>query len=124
MAARVEQILKGMPQIQDTLSIVGFSLLDGGVYEPNAAFMVARLKPFADRVGAANAVQALVGRTFGAVQQIRSAMIFPFNLPPIIGLGTGGGFEYQLEALQGQDPIRQRRGDAAACWRRPTRTRG
>ena len=66
--------------------------------------MVARLKPFADRVGAANSVQALVGRTFGAVQQIRSALIFPFNLPPIIGLGTGGGFEYQLEALQGQDP--------------------
>jgi multidrug efflux pump subunit AcrB len=65
---------------------------------------VARLKPFADRVGVANSVQALVGRTFGAVQQIRSAVIFPFNLPPIIGLGTGGGFEYQLEALQGQDP--------------------
>jgi hydrophobe/amphiphile efflux-1 (HAE1) family protein len=104
VATRVEQILKGMPQIQDTLSIIGFSLLDGGVSEPNAAFMVARLKPFADRVGAANSVQALVARTFGAVQQIRSAVIFPFNLPPIIGLGTAGGFEYQLEALQGQDP--------------------
>ncbi|HUB14490.1 MAG TPA: efflux RND transporter permease subunit [Acetobacteraceae bacterium] len=104
VAQRVEQILKGMPQIQDTLSIIGFSLLDGGVYEPNAAFMVARMRPFADRVGAANSVQALVGRTFGAVQQIRSAIIFPFNLPPIIGLGTSGGFEYQLEALQGQDP--------------------
>jgi len=104
VAARVEKILKGMPQIQDTLSIIGFSLLDGGVYEPNAAFMVARMRPFADRVGAANSVQALVGRTFGAVQQIRSAIIFPFNLPPIIGLGTSGGFEYQLEALQGQDP--------------------
>ncbi len=103
VATRVEQILKGMPQIQDTLSIIGFSLLDGGVSEPNAAFLVARLKPFADRAGVANSVQALVGRTFGAVQQIRSAVIFPFNLPPIIGLGTGGGFEYQLEALQGQD---------------------
>ncbi|MGA3398125.1 MAG: efflux RND transporter permease subunit [Acetobacteraceae bacterium] len=104
VATRVEQILQAMPQIQDTLSIIGFSLLDGGVSEPNAAFLVARLKPFADRVGVANSVQALVGRTFGAVQQIRSAVIFPFNLPPIIGLGTGGGFEYQLEALQGQDP--------------------
>ncbi|HVC60621.1 MAG TPA: efflux RND transporter permease subunit [Acetobacteraceae bacterium] len=104
VVARVEHILHSMPQIQDTLAIIGFSLLDGGVAEPNAAFMVARLKPFADRVGVANSVQALVGRTFGAVQRIRSAVIFPFNLPPIIGLGTGGGFEYQLEALQGQDP--------------------
>jgi multidrug efflux pump subunit AcrB len=30
--------------------------------------------------------------------------VFPFNLPPIIGLSTGGGFEYQLDALEGQDP--------------------
>ena len=93
-----------MPQISDTLSIVGFSLLDG-VNEPNAAFMVARLKPFADRLAAGDLVQALVAKTFGAVQSIRSANIFPFNLPPIIGLGTGGGFEYQLEALEGQDPV-------------------
>jgi hydrophobe/amphiphile efflux-1 (HAE1) family protein len=104
VAGRVEGLLHDMPQIQDTLSIIGFSLLDGGVYEPNSVFMVARLKPFADRVGAQNDVRALVARTFGAVQQIRSAIIFPFNLPPIIGLGTSGGFEYQLEALQGQDP--------------------
>ena len=104
VAARVEKILKGMPQISDTLSIVGFSLLDG-VNEPNAAFMVARLKPFADRLAAGDLVQALVAKTFGAVQSIRSANIFPFNLPPIIGLGTGGGFEYQLEALEGQDPV-------------------
>ena len=27
-----------------------------------------------------------------------------FNLPPIIGLGTGGGFEYQLQDLAGRDP--------------------
>ncbi len=39
------------------------------------------------------------------VQGIRSAVAFPFNLPPIIGLGTGSGFEYELEALQGQDPV-------------------
>ncbi len=31
--------------------------------------------------------------------------MLPFNLPPIIGLSTSGGFEYQLEALEGQTPI-------------------
>jgi multidrug efflux pump subunit AcrB len=30
--------------------------------------------------------------------------VVAFNLPPIIGLGTGGGFEYQLQDLQGRDP--------------------
>ena len=42
---------------------------------------------------------------FGGVSQIRSANIFPFSLPPIIGLATSGGFEYQLENLEGRDPV-------------------
>ena len=92
-----------MPQVEGVLSIVGFSLLDGG-NEPNAAFVVVRLKPFADRTAAADSAQAVIGRVFGAVQQIRSANVFPFNLPPIIGLSTSGGFEYQLENLEGRDP--------------------
>ncbi len=101
---RVEAIAKGIPQIQNVLSIVGFSLLDGG-NQSNAAFVVVRLKPFADRKAAGDKVQALIGRVFGGVQGIRSAVIFPFNLPPIIGLSTGGGFEYQLQNLEGREPV-------------------
>ncbi|WP_213740285.1 multidrug efflux RND transporter permease subunit [Bradyrhizobium sp. dw_411] len=101
---QVEDLLKQMPAIEHTLSIVGFSLLDGAS-EPNNAFMVARLKPFADRKAAADSAQALIRRTFGAGSQIRQANVLPFNLPPIIGLSTSGGFEYQLEALEGQDPV-------------------
>ncbi len=99
----VEALLKQMPAVEHTLSIIGFSLLDGAS-EPNNAFMVARLKPFADRKAATDSVQALIRRTFGAGTQIRLANVLPFNLPPIIGLSTSGGFEYQLEALEGQDP--------------------
>jgi hydrophobe/amphiphile efflux-1 (HAE1) family protein len=101
---QVEDVLKQMPAIEHTLSIIGFSLLDGAS-EPNNAFMVARLKPFADRKAAADSAQALIRRTFGAGAQIRQANVLPFNLPPIIGLSTSGGFEYQLEALEGQDPV-------------------
>jgi len=100
---QVEAVLKQMPQIEHVLSIIGFSLLDG-VNEPNAAFMVARMKPFADRKAATDSVQATIARTFAAGTQVRQASILPFNLPPIIGLSTSGGFEYQLEALEGQDP--------------------
>jgi hydrophobe/amphiphile efflux-1 (HAE1) family protein len=100
---QVEDLLKQMPAVEHTLSIIGFSLLDGAS-EPNNAFMVARLKPFADRKAAADSAQALIRRTFGSGSQIRQANVLPFNLPPIIGLSTSGGFEYQLEALEGQDP--------------------
>ena len=100
---QVEALLKKMPAVDHVLSIIGFSLLDGG-NEPNSAFMVARMKPFADRKAAADSVQAAIRQTFGAGAQIRQANILPFNLPPIIGLSTSGGFEYQLDALEGQDP--------------------
>jgi hydrophobe/amphiphile efflux-1 (HAE1) family protein len=100
---KVAGMLKAQPAVLHTISIVGYSLLDGAA-EPNSAFVVARLKPFADRTKPADGVQALIGKMFGMSQQILSASVFPFNLPPIIGLSTGGGFEYQLDALEGQDP--------------------
>ncbi len=101
---RVEKIAKDLPQIQNVLAIVGFSLLDGG-NQSNAAFMVMRMKPFADRTAAADKVKAVIGRMAGQLQAIRTATIFPANLPPIIGLSTGGGFEYQLQNLEGRDPV-------------------
>jgi len=100
---RVSQVVRQNPQVLNVLAIIGFSFLDGGA-QSNAAFIVVRLKPFADRQATADKVQAVIGRVFGAAQSIRSATVFPLNLPPIIGLSTGGGFEYQLQALEGQDP--------------------
>jgi hydrophobe/amphiphile efflux-1 (HAE1) family protein len=100
---KVEAVFKSIPQIENTLSIVGFSLLDGG-NQSNSAFLVGRLKPFADRVAVTDSVQTVLGRVFAGVSRIREAVIFPANLPPIIGLSTGGGFEYQLQNLEGRDP--------------------
>ncbi|HUA55132.1 MAG TPA: multidrug efflux RND transporter permease subunit [Candidatus Sulfotelmatobacter sp.] len=102
---QVENILKGMPQVQDTFAVIGFSLLDLA-NESNTGFMVAKLKPFEDREGAASSAQALIRKMFGAAQGVRTARVVPFNLPPIIGLSVTGGFEYQLEALEGQDPAK------------------
>ena len=100
---QVEGILRKQPQVDRVLAIVGFSLLDG-VNQPNSAFLVAKLKPFADRQAESDKAQMIIGRVFGAAQQVRQASVFPFNLPPIIGLSTSGGFEFQLQNLEGQDP--------------------
>ena len=102
-ARRIEELLRQMPQVQNVFAIIGYSILDS-VSEPNTAFLVARLKPFEDRRGAANSAQALIARVFAEGQQVRTATVIPFNLPPIIGLSTSGGFEYELEGLEGQDP--------------------
>ncbi|WP_191059540.1 efflux RND transporter permease subunit [Geminicoccus harenae] len=101
--ARVEQILGDLPQVRDVVSVVGYSLLDS-VSASNAAFMIAQLRPFEERTGPGDSVQALIARVAENAQGIRSADILPFNLPPVVGLSTTGGFEYQLESLQGADP--------------------
>jgi hydrophobe/amphiphile efflux-1 (HAE1) family protein len=122
---RIEAVLRAMPQAQNIFTIIGFSIIDN-VNEPNAAFIVPTLKPFADRVGAANSAQALIARVFREGQEIRAASVIPFNLPPIIGLSTTGGFEYRLEGLEGQDPAAMNsvmQGLLAAANRDPRLTR-
>ncbi len=100
---QVEAVLKSMPQVRDTVSIIGYSFLDS-FSASNTAFMVVVLQPFEARTQVADSVQALIAKTFGAGAQIRTATVLPFNLPPVIGLGTTGGFEYQLESFEGADP--------------------
>ena len=102
---QVEGILKSMPQVQDTISIIGFSLLDSSAAS-NTAFMIAHLRPFAERTGPADSVQALIAQMSDvAAQQIRTADVLPVNLPPVVGLSATGGFEFQLENLEGADPV-------------------
>ena len=100
---QVEQIVAPTPGVASVLSIVGFSLMDNGA-QSNAAFLVVRMKPFEDRTGAQESVFAAIRTVFGATQQVLAANTFAFNIPPIIGLGTGAGFQYQLQNLEGRPP--------------------
>ena len=99
--AEIEKAVVGLPQVDTTFSVIGFSFLDQSA-EPNAAFMVVHLKPFAERTKPQDSVQALMAQIQALTQGIKTANIVTVNLPPIIGLSTSGGFQYQLEALQGQ----------------------
>ena len=98
---QVEAIIAPVPGVEKVLAIVGFSLVDGGA-QSNSAFLVVRMKPFADRTEAQQSVFAAIRTVFGATQQVLTANTFAFNIPPIIGLGTGGGFEYQMQNLEGR----------------------
>ncbi len=101
---KVEALMKTYPQVDKTFAVTGFSLLDAA-NEANNGFMVVKLKPFAERTAPGDSAQALIRKVFADASSIREANIIAFNLPPIIGLSTSGGFEYVLEALEGQDPV-------------------
>jgi len=103
VAKQIEEILKPDPAIAHVLAVPGYSIIDGTV-QSNSVFILGRLKPFDERTTPELKVQAVIDRFAAKGAAIASARVMPFNLPPIVGLGTGGGFEYQLEDLQGRAP--------------------
>ena len=100
---QAEEILKKEDAVADFISVVGLNFIDN-FSQSNAAFMVVRLKPFEERKDASQGVHALIGRLGEKFRQVQGGVVVPLAPPPIIGLGTGGGFSYVLEDLRGGDP--------------------
>ncbi|SOC43003.1 hydrophobe/amphiphile efflux-1 (HAE1) family protein [Rhizobium subbaraonis] len=100
---RVEAMLGEIEGVANVITVTGYSFLDG-LAKSSSGFAVVTMKPFADRTTAAASVDAAVATAMAKGAAIREAQIFAFNLPPIMGLGTGSGFEYQLLDLQGRSP--------------------
>ncbi len=100
---QVEDIVKPIPGVEGVLSVVGLNFIDY-VAASNQAFFVIRLKPYEVRTDPAQSAGAIIARLRPQLAAIQGAIAFPFNLPPILGLGNTGGFQYVLEALQGQSP--------------------
>jgi hydrophobe/amphiphile efflux-1 (HAE1) family protein len=100
---RAEAILRDEKEVEDITSVVGLNFIDN-YSQSNAAFMVVTLKPFEERKSRDESVGALIGRLAQKFRQIQGANVQPLAPPPIIGLGTGGGFTYVLEDLRGGDP--------------------
>jgi hydrophobe/amphiphile efflux-1 (HAE1) family protein len=100
---RTEAILREHKEVEDITSVVGLNFIDN-YSQSNAAFMVVTLKPFDERKGPDQSAGALIARLGQDFRQIQNANVQPLAPPPIIGLGTGGGFTYVLEDLRGGDP--------------------
>ena len=101
VAEQVENIIRPIPGVEGVLSVVGFDFIDG-IAASNQAFFVIRLAPYEQRTDPATHADAIIARLRPELASIPGAIVFPFNLPPILGLGSTGGFQYALEALQGQ----------------------
>jgi hydrophobe/amphiphile efflux-1 (HAE1) family protein len=101
---QAEAILKEDAAVADYTSVIGLNFIDN-YSASNAAFIVVTLKPFDERKKDRSlGVAALIPRLAARFQQISDGVVVPLAPPPIIGLGTGGGFAYVLEDLRGGSP--------------------
>ena len=99
---QVEKILATEPAIADVSSISGLNFIDN-YSQPNAAFLIVSLKPFHDRTEPGQTAQDIIRRLATKLRAVQGGVVVPLAPPPIIGLGTGGGFTYVLQDMRGGD---------------------
>ncbi|MBX3636194.1 MAG: efflux RND transporter permease subunit [Rubrivivax sp.] len=95
---QVEQYMLQQPEVQSIVGVLGFSFSGQG---QNAGLAFVTLKDWDQRKDPANSAQALAGRAFGALMQVRDAFIFPLSPPPIPELGQASGFNLRLQDRAG-----------------------
>jgi hydrophobe/amphiphile efflux-1 (HAE1) family protein len=100
---RTEDVLREEEAVQDFTSVIGLNFIDN-YSQPNAAFVVVTLKPFEERKDRSLGAPELIARLSAKFRQIQGGTVVPLSPPPILGLGTGGGFTYVLQDLRGGDP--------------------
>jgi hydrophobe/amphiphile efflux-1 (HAE1) family protein len=100
---QIEAILRQEPAIADYSATIGLNFIDN-YSQPNAAFFIVSLKPFDERAEPSQSAQAMIARLGSKFRQVRGGSAVPIAPPPIIGLGTGGGFSYVLQDTSGGSP--------------------
>ncbi|EAU8830615.1 efflux RND transporter permease subunit [Salmonella enterica] len=79
--------------VESVFTVNGFSFSGQG-QKSGMAFV--SLKPWEERNGEENSVEAVIARATRAFSQIRDGLVFPFNMPAIVELGTATGFDFEL----------------------------
>ncbi len=100
---QAEEIIKKDPAVDEYTSVIGLNFIDN-YSQPNAGFMVVTFKPFEERHGKGLGARDVIARLGQEFRSISGGTVVPLAPPPIVGLGTGGGFAYVLEDLRGGDP--------------------
>jgi multidrug efflux pump len=110
---QVEAYYLKQPETAGMVDVAGFSFNGQG---QNAALAFVHLKDWSLRRGAQHRVDAIIGRAFMALSQIKDAVIYPINPPPIPELGISAGFDFELEdqAGLGHDRLMQARNELMA----------
>lgn len=102
MRAAEKKILK-LPQVKDVIGVSGNSFLGGGLTS-NMGSMFVVLKPWSERKGKENSVDAVLAKVDEITAPIQEAVIFSVNPPAIPGLGNSSGLEMQLLDINNLGP--------------------
>jgi HAE1 family hydrophobic/amphiphilic exporter-1 len=97
IATQAEQLLRSDPDVFGTFAVPGFSLSGGS--SSNYGLIFAPLKPIGEREGKGHASSEIVARLSPKLFGIPGAIVAAFEPPAIAGIGSFGGFQFELQDL-------------------------
>ncbi len=100
---KVTEITQAQPGVANTITVAGYSLLTGAP-DSGSGLAVVVMEPWDERTTPELSLKAIYASLSAKFAAIPEANVFAFPPPPIPGLGTAGGFAYQLQGLSGQTP--------------------
>ncbi|MEM8810097.1 MAG: efflux RND transporter permease subunit, partial [Cyanobacteria bacterium P01_G01_bin.38] len=98
---QVDQDFLTIPEIAGTFSLGGFSFSGNTA---NSGLSFAPFTPWSERTGPTQSAQAILGQMWRFIPNVTDANVISFNPPTIQGLGSVGGFVFQLQD-QGNNPL-------------------
>ena len=100
VADKVRTILSQEDGVQDAIAVTGFNFLTSAA-QSNSAAMFAVLKPWGER---SRTAEEIVSSVRPKLLFMPDAIALSFDPPSIPGISTTGGFEFELEDLNGRGP--------------------
>lgn len=97
VVAKVENVVSKIPEIKGVFAVGGFSF--SGTNSSNA-IVFCTLQPWEQRKRHEQSAATIINSLRGPLFAIDEAFCIPFNPPPIQGLGSFGGFAFELENTQ------------------------
>lgn len=99
--SEVENSIKDIPQIMSYSNVSGYSMMGGQA--PSGGMLIIRLKPWEERPEKKDEINAVIAEIYKRTANIKSAKLFVFAQPTIMGYGMGSGFELYVQDRAGGD---------------------
>ena len=98
---RIQERLEGIPQVAHIQRVSGYGMISG--QGSSFGMIVLKLKPWDERTGKGDQVEAVIGQIYGRTADIKDATLFAMSPGMIPGYGMGNSLDVQMQDKSGGD---------------------
>ena len=103
VANKIAEEIRKLPGVKQTMIVAGIDML-AGANKSSSAVIFTELTPWKERTTSNLSVDNIVRSAIGVASRIPEANTMAFNVPPLPGIGSLGGFSFILQDRSGHTP--------------------